>query len=215
MSGAVTLEASTPIHGTASARFADTNGWLQKSFPATADAYLTMRVRVVALPNGTPRIVLFSNGGTTVGNLTLSSAGRLRLRNVSTTIGVESSPLAAGSTYLIGLRQARGTGGNAILEAFLAPDGGTFGAPFAQLTTGTWTTSADRVRFGGTSAAVNLTIDDVLVADGSMPGPVASTGGVILAAAVPGSSYPVAVGAQWTPTTRVEYRLSFVCTVPI
>ena len=84
------------------------------------------------------------------------------------------------------------------------------------MSNGTWTTSADRIRFGATAGgAVNLTVDDVLIGSGSMPPPVASSGGIILAAAVPGSSYPVAVGATWTPTTRVEYRLSFVCTVPV
>jgi hypothetical protein len=216
MSGAVTLETGTPIHGTASARFANSTGYLQESFPATADTQVSMRLRLVALPTGTPRIVLLSNGGTTIGNLTLSSAGRLRLRNVSTNVGAESAPLTVGLTYRIGLRQARGTGGNAILEAFLAPDGGAFGAPFARLTNGTWTTSADRIRFGATAGgAVNITVDDALIGGAGMPGPVASTGGIILAAAVPGSSYPVAVAAKWTPATRTEYRFSFVCTVPL
>jgi hypothetical protein len=215
MTGVVTLEAATPIHGTASARFANTTGYLQESFPAPADAYLTMRVRVVALPpTGAPRIVMFSNSGTTAGNITLSSAGRLRLRSGSTNVGAESSPLVVGNTYLIGLRQSRGTGANAILEAFLAPDGGTFGAPFARLTNGTWTTSADRVRFGATNGtAVDLTIDDVLIASGGMPAPVASTGGVILAAAVPGSSYPVATIALAATPVRIEYWFSFACPI--
>ena len=61
MTGAVTLDTASPIHGTASARFANTTGYLQESFPAVADAYLTMRVRVVAFPSGSPRIRFFSN----------------------------------------------------------------------------------------------------------------------------------------------------------
>jgi len=193
VSGVVALDTATPIHGTASARFADTTGYLQEGFPATADTFVTMRLRLVALPSGSPRIVLLSNAGTTVGNLTLGSTGRLRLRNVSTTVGTESAPLAVGATYVIGLHQKSGSGGDAILEAFLAPDGETFGSPFARLATGTWTSSADRIRFGATNGtAVDLTIDDVLVGSGSMPAPVASTGAIILAAAVPGSMYAYA-----------------------
>jgi Galactose oxidase-like, Early set domain/Carboxypeptidase regulatory-like domain/Kelch motif len=191
--GVVALDTASPIHGTASARFANTTGYLQESFPATADTYLTMRVRIVALPAGSPRIVFLSNAGTTVGNITLSSAGRLRLRDASTAIGAESAPLAAGNTYLIGLHQSRGTGSDGVLEAFVAPDGGTFGAPFARTTSGAWATSADRTRFGATNGtAVDLTIDDVLLASGGMPAAVASSGAIVLAAAVPGSSYAFA-----------------------
>lgn len=216
MTGAVSLDTATPIHGTASARFANTTGYLQESFPGVADAYLTMRIRLVALPAGSPRIVIFSNAGTTVGNLTMSSAGRLRLRNGSTAVGVESSAMAVGNTYLIGLHQTRGTGGDAVVEAFLAPDGGTFGAPFARLTTGTWTTSADRIRFGATNGtAADLTIDDVLVGSGGMPAQVASAGTAILAAAVPGSSYALAVSASWTGATLVEDPYRFACPVAI
>jgi hypothetical protein len=212
VTGVVGLDTGTPIHGTASARFANTIGYAQESFPATNDTYLTMRVRLVALPVGSPRIVLLSNAGVTVGNLTLSPAGRLRLRNASTGVGLESAPLAVGGTYLIGLHQTRGTGGNGVLEAFLAPDGGAFGAPFARITNGTWTTAADRTRFGATtSVAVDLTIDDVLISSGGMPEAVASTGAVVLAAAVPGSSYAFAEidrGTAFVAVSRPAYLYS-------
>ena len=69
-----------------------------------------MRMRVVGLPTGTPRIAILSNAGVTLGNLTLSAAGRLRLRNNSTAVGAESSPLQVGSTYRIGFRQAQRDG---------------------------------------------------------------------------------------------------------
>jgi hypothetical protein len=190
VTGVVDLDTATPIHGTASARFADTTGYLQEAFPATADTFLSMRLRIVALPIGSPRIVFLSNAGVTVGNITLGSTGRLRLRNGSTTIGADSAALAVGSTYLIGLHQKSGTGANAVLEAFVAPDGETFGAPFARAANGAWTTAADRTRFGATNGtAVDLTVDDVLIGSGSMPAPVASTGAIVVAAAVPGSSY--------------------------
>jgi hypothetical protein len=213
--GVVTLDSATPIHGTASARFANTTGYLQESFPATADTFLTMRMRLVTLPAGSPRIVFLSNAGTTVGNLTLSSAGRLRLRNASTAVGVESPAMLVGNTYLIGLHQSRGTGADAVLEAFLAPDGGTFGAPFARMTSGTWTTSADRTRFGATnSTAVDVTIDDVLVGSGAMPNAVASTGAIVLAAAVPGSSYAfIARDGSAGGLAVNDPRFTFACPV--
>jgi hypothetical protein len=216
MTGTVTLEAATPIHGTASARFASTTGYLQESFPAISDAWMTMRVHVGALPTGSPRILQVMNAGTTIGNITLSSTGRLRLRNGTVAVGAESSQLLVGNTYLIGLRQSRGSGTDAILEAFVAPDGAPFGAPFAGLATGTWTASADRIRFGATNGTpVNLTVDDVLLGSGSMPAPVASMGGVVLAAAVPGSSYSTAVLAMAMPADRIEPWLSFACPIPV
>jgi hypothetical protein len=131
-------------------------------------------------------------------------------------VGAESSQLLVGNTYLIGLRQSRGSGTDAILEAFVAPDGAPFGAPFAGLATGTWTASADRIRFGATNGTpVNLTVDDVLLGSGSMPAPVASMGGVVLAAAVPGSSYSTAVLAMAMPADRIEPWLSFACPIPV
>jgi hypothetical protein len=48
-----------------------------------------------------------------------------------------------------------------------------------------------------------------------MPAPVASTGGAVLAAAVPGSSYPTAMLAMATPADRIEPWLSFACPIPV
>ena len=159
---------------------------------------------------------MLSNAGATTGNVTLTSAGRLRLRNAATAVGTESAPLQAGTTYVVGLHQTRGTGANGVLEAFVALDGQPFGAPFARITNGTWTTSADRMRFGATNgAAVNLTFDDILVASGGVPAPIASGGTAILAAAVPGSSYPTVVQASWSTATRVDYRFSFACPLQV
>ena len=53
------------------------------------------------------------------------------------------------------------------MEAWISPVGTAFGAPFASLATGTWTTAADRVRVGGTNGArVSILLDDLLL-DGS------------------------------------------------
>ena len=83
-----------------------------------------------------------------------------------------STPLLPGTVYRVGLHQRRGTGSNAVLEAFLAPAGTAFGAPFASLATGTWTTSADRLRFGATSgSAIDATADNIALDAGATPAP--------------------------------------------
>jgi hypothetical protein len=82
------------------------------------------------------------------------------------------------------------------------------------MTTGSWTTSADRFRLGATNAtAVNLTVDDVLIGSGSMPTPVASATNTVLAAAAPGSSYPVAMAASWSGLRRPAFGVQFVCPI--
>ena len=168
LSGAVTIETAAPLAGTAAARIG--NGYLQENFAATDDLYLSFLLNPLTVTSGSPRILLLSNGGVTHANLLLTSAGRLRLRIGSTNVGAESPLLLAGTTYRIGLRQRRGAGGDAIAEAFVAPAGVAFGAPFARTVTGTWTTAADRIRLGATNGtAVDAVIDDVLLDGGAMP----------------------------------------------
>ncbi|MEQ1759430.1 MAG: DNRLRE domain-containing protein [Vicinamibacterales bacterium] len=179
--GTVKRETGAPLKGTASATIDTTSSsaYLEENFTPTDELYVSFYLRVNALRSGTPRIVLISNGGTTVGNLTLSSAGRLRLRRDSTNIGAESVALTPGFLYRVGLHQRRGTGSNAILEAFLAPEDAPFGAPFASTAVGTWTTQSSRLRFGNTSSGgVNLTVDDIRLAEGAMPGVVSSSNNV-------------------------------------
>ena len=169
-SGSVTLEIASPLKGSYSARVAAADAYLQESFSATDDLYVSLALRVDALPSADTRILLISNNGTTVGNLLLRSNGMLRLRNGSTTIGADSAPLSVGTIYRVGIRQKLGSGGNAVLAAYLAADGATFGAPFASTGGGTWTTPADRLRFGATvSVAVNATFDDIKLDAASMP----------------------------------------------
>ena len=80
--------------------------------------------------------------------------------------------------YRIGFHQRRGTGSNGLLEAFLAPAGTAFSSPFASIATGTWTTSADRIRFGATAGgAVDATGDTIALDAGVMPAAVAMGSG--------------------------------------
>jgi hypothetical protein len=74
-----------------------------------------------------------SLGGATVGVIVLRTTGALQLRNNTTPIGSESSALTVGTLYRVGLRQKKGTGSNAILEAYLATGEAAFGAAFASV----------------------------------------------------------------------------------
>ncbi|MFL5800955.1 MAG: hypothetical protein ACJ8CR_04360 [Roseiflexaceae bacterium] len=170
-SGSVTLETASPLKGSYSARVAGVaDAYLQENFSATDDLYIALALRVNALPSADTRILLVSNNGTTIGNLVLRSNGALRLRNGTAPIGVDTAPLSVGATYRVGIHQKRGSGGNAMLEAYLAADGAAFGAPFAAISNGTWATAADRLRFGATvSVAIDATFDDLKLDAASMP----------------------------------------------
>jgi hypothetical protein len=170
-SGSVTIESGQPLKGSYSARIANVgSAYLQKSFSAAADTYASIVLRIDARPTSDTRIVLLSNSGTSVGNLVLRSTGALRLRSDSTSIGADSAPLNVGTTYRIGLHQRQGSGSNAVLEAYVAVDGAAFGTPFAATTSGTWTTAADRLRFGATTSTVTaVTFDDIKIDSAGMP----------------------------------------------
>jgi hypothetical protein len=135
---------------------------------ATDDLTVTMSMRLNALPAGDVRVVTASSMIQPVGNLVVRSNGKLCLRNAVSWIGgsvntaCTTTSLAVGTTYRLTLRQIRGSGGNGILEAFVAPAGSSMGASFAKTTTGTWTTRADKLDFGATtSIALDATFDSV------------------------------------------------------
>ncbi|MEQ1758821.1 MAG: carboxypeptidase regulatory-like domain-containing protein [Vicinamibacterales bacterium] len=163
----VALLTSSALRGTRSGTA--TSGYFEESFTGVDDFYVSFYLRVNALTSGSPRILLIQNSGTTVGNLLLTTTG-LRLRTASSTIGADSGALTPGQIYRIGLHQKKGTGKNAVLEAYLAQGDNAFTTPFASTSTGTWKTPAGRLRLGATSGTVNLTIDDVRLDSNVMPG---------------------------------------------
>jgi myo-inositol-hexaphosphate 3-phosphohydrolase len=173
IAGSVTLANTQQIKGAYAAQINSAgSSYLQEGFGATDDLLVSFYVRVNTTPSGDVRLALISNAGTTVGNLLLRSNGALRLRVGSTTVGADSAPLSAGAVYRVGLRQRRGGGNDAILEAFLAVGDAPFGAPFAATSSGTWTTPADRMRVGATtSAALNALVDDIRLDTAQMPPP--------------------------------------------
>jgi hypothetical protein len=169
INGSVTLITAGALKGAYSARIPSVSAYLQEMFADADDIYVTLFMRLDALPGGDSRIVFFSNDGTTVGNLLLRSNGALQLRNGSTAIGSAPAALQAGTLYRIGLHQKRGSGANALLEAYLAIGDAAFGAPFASSQTQTFTTAADRLRFGATTGTLNAVFDDIKLDTAALP----------------------------------------------
>jgi hypothetical protein len=176
VTGTVNLEFTAPLKGAYSASIPNVaSSYLDEIFTATDDLYVSFYLRVNTLPASDVRIANISNAGTTAGNIVLRANGAIRLRNASTLIGSDTAPLIPGRLYRIGIHQKRGTGADAVLEAFLAQNDNAFGAPFAATTAGSWTTAGDRWRMGTTtSTAVNIVFDDIRFDGGAMPPP--STG---------------------------------------
>jgi hypothetical protein len=168
VNGSVQLEGAAPVSGAYSARISGaTDSYLEENFTAVDDVAVSLYLRIDALPAKDVRILQISNNGTTEGNLVLLASGALRLRAGVTNIGVPTPPLAAGQVYGLKLRQRRGAGADAVLEAFVAAGSQTFGSAFASIGNGTWTTAANRVRLGGTNGVATwMTLDDIRLTAG-------------------------------------------------
>ncbi|WP_026371041.1 RHS repeat-associated core domain-containing protein [Kallotenue papyrolyticum] len=214
--GSVTLEQTAPLKGRYSARFDQAQGaYLREQFTATERVYISFYVRITALPTSSVRVLQVRNNSTTVGNIEIRPTGRLRLRVGTTTVGSESQPLQVNHLYRIGLVQIQGSGTNAVLEGYVASADEAFGAPFATLTTGTWTTPASDVRVGETTGGSTLhaIVDDLRIDSAAMPAP--STGGtgptatptsIATATATP-TPIPTATAVPTpTPTPSPPYR---------
>ena len=173
VNGTVVLDSASPLKGLYSADFPSvSNSYLTENFSGVDDLYVSFYLKVNSLPASLVTLAKITNAGAMVGNLQLRPTGALRLRNNTTTIGADSAPLTVGAIYRVGLRQRRGTGGDAILEAYLAAGDDLFGAPFASTTTGTWTSQANRFQAGVTGSNIlDATFDDIRLDSGSMPGP--------------------------------------------
>jgi hypothetical protein len=172
-SGTVNLDANASIKDIYAARIQNSSsGQLREDITGGDDLYVSFYLRLNALPSSRARIALVTAGGVTVGNVQLRTNGALRLRNDATQVGADSAPLSVGKIYRIGLRQKRGTGNNAILEAYLAVGDAPFGTPFATNSTQTFTARASRVSFGATnSIAIDGTFDDISIDTAAMPQP--------------------------------------------
>ena len=169
----VNLETGAPLKGSYAARIPNSStGYLREDFTGTDELFVSFYIKLNAAPASSARIAQISNSGTTVGNLVVNSSGTLQLRNGSTTIGVASAPMTVGTIYRVGIRQKKGTGGNAVLEVYLATGDAAFGAPFASSTSQTFTSQATRFSFGATNGnAIDATFDDIRLDTAAMPAP--------------------------------------------
>jgi hypothetical protein len=170
--GGARVESGAPLKGAHSALVPGASStYLEKRFDASGDVWVSLYVRLNSLPRSDVRILLLSNDGDSVGNIFLLPNGRLRLRVASKSIG-DSSPLEEGELYRISLHQRRGSGGDGLLEGFVAVGDDSFGGPFASTSSGAWTTDANRLRVGATAGgAVDLVLDDVTVSTSGEPAP--------------------------------------------
>jgi hypothetical protein len=168
--GTVSLQQSTPLKGLSSASIPNvSSGYLREDFTGTDELFVSFYMRVTSFP-ATARLALISNGGTSTGSIYLNSNRTLTLRNGGSVIGASSPALTAGTLYRIGLHQKKGSGGDAVLEAFVASGDAAFGAPFASSATQSFTTQATRFSLGATNSnAVDVTVDDIRLDSGGMP----------------------------------------------
>ena len=202
--GTVALETAAPLKGAYSATINTSSGYLREDFTAADELYASFYLRVNGL-GANARLALISNGSASVGAIYLTSTGALQLRNGSTVIGANTAALTPGTLYRVGLHQKKGTGGNAVLEAFLAVGDAAFATPFASSAVQTFTTQATRFSLGATnSAAVNVTVDSVVLdmagfSGGANP-PADTTAPTVTGQSPAANATSVATGASVTAT---------------
>jgi hypothetical protein len=170
--GTVNVTKSSPIKGADSMTITAASSYGQEDFTATDELFITLYMKIGAVPAGQVRLVRITDQGTSVGALTLETTGKLTLRSASTNVGATAAALKPGTVYRIGIHQKRGTGSNAVLEGFLATGDAAFTTAFAKSSTQTFKTQADSVQIGASTATGgNLTFDDIRLDTGAMPGP--------------------------------------------
>jgi hypothetical protein len=172
--GDVAVEAAAPLVGNYSASFPNAaHAYLDEPTTAVDDMTLSFDLRLRERPTVDVRLAVISSLISDVGALVLRANANgtttVQLRHGNARIGSDSAPLAADTTYRVRLRQVRGNGSNAVLEATVSPAAGPTAAPFSQTSAGTWTTRADRVRVGSTTNSattpprLNAVIDNVRI----------------------------------------------------
>jgi hypothetical protein len=171
-SGTVTLETASPIKGADSMTINGANSIGTQAYTATDEIFISLYVRLPAIPTGQVRVIRITDGGTSVGAITLETTGKITLRSSTTSLGASSTALTAGTVYRIGIHQKKGTGSNGVLEGFLATGDAAFAAPFATNSVQIFTTQADSVQIGSSTGTVaTATFDDIRLDTGAMPGP--------------------------------------------
>ena len=172
ITGTPSLETASPLKGADSMTISAGTSYGTQTYTSTDEIFLSLYIRLAAIPSAQVRVVRITDAGTSVGALTLETTGKLTLRNGSTSVGATTAALTPGTLYRIGIHQKRGTGSNGILEGFVATGDANFGTAFASSGTQSFITQADSVQIGATTGTVgSFTLDDVRLDTGAMPGP--------------------------------------------
>ncbi len=150
------------------------NHFGREDMAAQAEVFVTFRYRMPTLTTRTAAIRIFNTrvmeslALTSVLAITLNEQQRFLMTNRGSVTGVtnNTTAMAAGTIYKVGLHFKLGTGSDAVGELFIAEDGQPFPTtPQSSLTTGTWTTGAERFEIGSqtTTAGLEFTadIDDI------------------------------------------------------
>jgi hypothetical protein len=163
--GSPTIIKTGTLSGKYSLGFENTgSAYVEEDFAGEDVIFVSFLLKVNSLPSTDARILFYSNQGQVTANLVLANNGSLRLGIGASSIGSASPALAANTVYRVGLYQKRGSGSNAAAAAYLALEGQSFGAPFAEVANGTWTNQANMLTFGATDTRpVNIVFDNLIL----------------------------------------------------
>lgn len=171
-SGTVTLDSTSQLKGTYSAAMSASSSFVR--FSHTVDTIYVVFYFKYSGTMAQHRLIWMTNVSTGVLRATLQTTGKLRLQTGASGTAIGSdSPVAmvAGNTYRIAVRYTKGTGSDAILQAWFAEGDTPFGAPFAETSVDSATLGVTRVDIGNTAAgtANSVWIDNVRVDDAALP----------------------------------------------
>jgi YD repeat-containing protein len=197
------------------------NSYLREDFAAANEIYVTLYLRVDALPSSNTRIVQISNGSTTISELQVLTTRKLRIRNNGANVGLDSAALEVGKLYRVGIHQKTTGTNTSILEAFLASDDGQFTNAFAGSSTLTISAMASRVNVGATTTSnvIAITVDDIAIDTASLAQPSVNSLRASAAPAVSGAaaSTPTAIDplAAQAPDSFSAGRMAAFGRLPI
>ncbi|MEQ1758998.1 MAG: fibronectin type III domain-containing protein, partial [Vicinamibacterales bacterium] len=201
VTGAVTFETAAPLKDAKSAKFSATSAYLTEDFTAATDVYLNFYFKFTAVPSSNARIAAIMNGNSYLGNLTLQTTRKLRLKLNSTTIGSDSAVLSVNTLYRVQLHVRQAAGAQTrLIEAFVATGEDAFTTPFAS-GTNSFSGSPTRVRVGNTSGSVAAIVDDVRIDSGATTPTAAPSAPTALVGSALASN---AVQLNWTDTSTTE-----------
>ena len=83
ITGTPSLETASPLKGADSMTISTGTSYGTQTYTATDEIFLSLYIRLAAIPSAQVRVVRITDAGTSVGALTLETTGKLTLRNGS------------------------------------------------------------------------------------------------------------------------------------